>query len=107
VVDRESSREYQVHARTVLNATGIFTDSVRKLDDAAARTMLSVSQGAHIVLDRSFLPGDTAIMIPKTEDGRVLFAVPWHQHVVVGTTDIPTPDIELFTSAAPCVARMS
>jgi glycerol-3-phosphate dehydrogenase len=95
VVDRESCREYQVHARTVLNATGIFTDSVRKLDDAAARTMLSVSQGAHIVIDRSFLPGETSIMIPKTEDGRVLFAVPWHQHVIVGTTDIPTPDIAL------------
>jgi glycerol-3-phosphate dehydrogenase len=68
---------------------------VRRLDDPQAKAMLSVSQGAHLVLDRSFLPGTTALMVPKTDDGRVLFAIPWHQHVVVGTTDIPVPDIAL------------
>jgi glycerol-3-phosphate dehydrogenase len=93
--DRETGRDYQIRARTVLNATGIFTDAVRKFDDPAAREMLSVSQGAHLVLDRSFLPGDSALMVPHTDDGRVLFAVPWHRHVIVGTTDIPTPAISL------------
>jgi glycerol-3-phosphate dehydrogenase len=93
--DLESGRTYSIRARTVLNATGIFTDSVRRLDEPQAKPMLSVSQGAHLVLDRSFLPGTNALMVPKTEDGRVLFAIPWHQHVVVGTTDIPTPHIEL------------
>jgi glycerol-3-phosphate dehydrogenase len=95
VEDLESGRTLEIHARTVLNATGIFTDTVRRFDDPGAKNMLSVSQGAHIVLDRSFLPGDTALMVPKTEDGRVLFAIPWHQHVVVGTTDIPVPKSEL------------
>ena len=93
--DLESGCAYEIRARTVLNATGIFTDSVRRLDDPQAKAMLSVSQGAHLVLDRSFLPGTTALMVPKTDDGRVLFAIPWHQHVVVGTTDIPVPDIAL------------
>jgi glycerol-3-phosphate dehydrogenase len=91
--DLESGRTYELRARSVLNATGIFTDTVRRLDEPGAKDMLSVSQGAHIVLDRSFLPGTTALMVPKTEDGRVLFAIPWHQHTVVGTTDIPTPNI--------------
>ena len=93
--DLETGRTFEIKARTVLNATGIFTDGVRRLDDPQARDMLSVSQGAHLVLDRSFLPGTTALMVPKTDDGRVLFAIPWHDHVVVGTTDIPTPDISL------------
>jgi glycerol-3-phosphate dehydrogenase len=95
VIDRESGTEYQVRARTVLNATGIFTDSVRKLDDPKARTMISPSQGAHLIVDRSFLPGDAAILIPRTDDGRVLFAVPWHDRVIVGTTDNPVPEIAL------------
>ena len=93
--DLETGRCFEVRARAVLNATGIFTDSVRRLDDPQAKDMLSVSQGAHLVLDRSFLPGTTALMVPKTDDGRVLFAIPWHQHVVIGTTDIPTPNLAL------------
>ncbi len=97
--DAETGRDYKIQARAVLNATGIFTDSVRQMDDPEAKQMLSVSQGAHIMLDRSFLPGHAALMIPHTEDGRVLFAVPWHQHVIVGTTDIPTPNISLEPKA--------
>ncbi|MDE1170194.1 MAG: glycerol-3-phosphate dehydrogenase/oxidase [Verrucomicrobium sp.] len=89
--DEETGREYEVKARAVLNATGIFTDQVRRLDDAGVSEMLSVSQGTHIVLDRSFLPSRDALMIPKTEDGRVLFGVPWHGRVVVGTTDLGVP----------------
>jgi glycerol-3-phosphate dehydrogenase len=97
--DEETDRDYKIQARTVLNATGIFTDSIRTFDDPQSKPMLSVSQGAHIVLNRSFLPGKSALMIPHTEDGRVLFAVPWHQHVIVGTTDIPTPNIALEPKA--------
>jgi glycerol-3-phosphate dehydrogenase len=80
----------------VINATGVFTDTIRRLDEPSAESMLAVSSGAHLVLDRSFLPGDHALMVPKTDDGRVLFAVPWHGHVVVGTTDEPrvSPDLE-------------
>ena len=91
--DAETGRDYTLKARVVLNATGIFTDALRRLDDPAAKEILAVSQGTHIVLDKSFLPGTAALMVPKTEDGRVLFAVPWHGHVVVGTTDLhqPTP----------------
>lgn len=87
--DSESGEEITVEGKVVINATGVFADSVRKMDDGQAEQMLSPSQGIHIVLDKSFLPGDHAIMIPKTDDGRVLFAVPWHDRVVVGTTDTP------------------
>jgi glycerol-3-phosphate dehydrogenase len=71
----------------VINATGPFTDSVRKFGEPEAEPMIAPSQGAHLVLDRSFLPGDTAIMVPHTSDGRVMFAIPWHGHTLVGTTD--------------------
>lgn len=93
--DKESGRELEVQARVVINATGVFADDVRRMDDPQARTMLSPSQGIHFVLPREFLPGDTAIMIPKTDDGRVLFAVPWHGRVVVGTTDTPVENASL------------
>jgi glycerol-3-phosphate dehydrogenase len=85
--DQETGREYTLEAGAVINATGIFTDSIRKMDDPEAHDTLRPSQGTHIVLDHSFLPGEAAIMIPKTDDGRVLFAIPWNDRVVVGTTD--------------------
>ncbi|AWN24322.1 FAD-dependent oxidoreductase [Deinococcus irradiatisoli] len=93
--DGETGREYTVRAKAVINATGVFVDSVRQLDDPAAKPMLSPSQGVHVVVDRRFLPGDSALMVPRTDDGRVLFAVPWHDHVVIGTTDTPVPDVSL------------
>jgi glycerol-3-phosphate dehydrogenase len=77
----------------VINATGIFADSVRRLDDPKSEPLLSPSQGVHIVVPQRFLPGDTALMVPRTEDGRVLFAVPWHGRTLIGTTDTPVPDI--------------
>jgi glycerol-3-phosphate dehydrogenase len=89
VRDLESGRVHEIAARAVLNATGVFCDDLRRLDDPAAPPLVSPSQGAHIVLDRTFQPGDSAIMVPHTDDGRVLFAVPWHDRVVVGTTDTP------------------
>jgi len=93
--DEETGREYEVAARAVINATGVFADEVRRLDDPDCSSILTTSQGAHIVLPKRFLPGDSAIMVPRTEDGRVLFAVPWHDHVIVGTTDTPLERIEL------------
>ncbi|MBK1828042.1 glycerol-3-phosphate dehydrogenase/oxidase [Haloferula rosea] len=88
-VDEESGELHQVKAKAVINATGPFTDGVRRMDDPGAEEMISPSQGVHLVLDKSFLPNDTAIMVPHTSDGRVMFAIPWHHHVVVGTTDMP------------------
>ena len=85
--DQESGKEYEIKAKVVINATGVFVDNIIKMDISGAERMISPSQGIHIVLDKSFLPGDSAIMVPHTEDGRVLFAVPWHDRVIVGTTD--------------------
>lgn len=91
--DAETGAEFEVRAKAVLNATGVYADAVRRLDQPDASALLAPSQGAHIVLDRSFLPGDAAIMIPKTDDGRVLFAIPWHDHALIGTTDVPLSEI--------------
>ncbi len=93
--DLEGGREREVRARVVINATGAFTDAVLRMSDPDAPPMIAPSQGVHVVLDRSFLPGDTAIMVPRTSDGRVLFAIPWHRHAVLGTTDTPIPEASL------------
>ncbi|QCX36892.1 glycerol-3-phosphate dehydrogenase/oxidase [Aureibaculum algae] len=85
--DIETDKSYKLNARVVINATGVFTDEVLQMDDNKAKNIVRPSQGIHLVLDKSFLPGNDAIMIPKTDDGRVLFLVPWHDKVVVGTTD--------------------
>ncbi len=87
--DLETGRSLRARARVVINATGAFCDSVRRYAEPQARPMIAPSQGAHLVFDRSFLPGDTAIMVPHTSDGRVMFAIPWHGHTLVGTTDTP------------------
>jgi glycerol-3-phosphate dehydrogenase len=79
----------------VINATGAFTDAVRRLDDPFAPPMIAPSQGVHIVLPKRFLGGDTAIMVPRTRDARVMFAIPWHDHAVVGTTDTPVSELSL------------
>ncbi len=95
--DNETGDEFVIPARVVLNATGVFVDELRRMDEGpAAAPLLVVSQGIHLVLPRRFLPGESALMAPKTADGRVLFAVPWHDHVVVGTTDsaVPAPVAE-------------
>lgn len=86
-IDQETQKEYKINARVVVNATGIFTDNILKLDNPKANDMIALSQGVHIILDKEFLQGDSAIMVPHTDDGRVLFAVPWHNKVIVGTTD--------------------
>jgi glycerol-3-phosphate dehydrogenase len=93
--DLESGQELEAQASVVVNATGVFTDEIRRLDDPDAKTMIRPSQGVHLVLPRAFLGGDSAIMVPHTDDGRVLFAIPWHEVVVVGTTDTPVDEPEL------------
>lgn len=90
--DSESGETFQIPAKVVVNATGIFTDAVRHMSDPNADRMIAPSQGIHLVFDKSFLRGDSALMVPRTSDGRVLFAIPWHNHTLVGTTDTPIPE---------------
>jgi glycerol-3-phosphate dehydrogenase len=91
VRDHEGGTEFRAGARVVANAAGPFCDEVRRMADPATAPLVAASQGSHVVLDRSFLPGDSALLIPETPDGRVLFAIPWHGHTLVGTTDIEIP----------------
>lgn len=93
--DKISGREYKINAKAVINATGIFTDRLRRMDDPDTRPIMQPSRGVHIVLDQRFQPGDSAILVPRTEDGRVVFAIPWHHRILVGTTDIPVNEPSL------------
>lgn len=86
-LDVESNIDYTLNSQVIINATGVFTDDILKMDDVQSKNKIRPSQGVHLVLDKSFLPGQDAVMIPKTSDGRVLFLVPWHNRVIVGTTD--------------------
>lgn len=95
VQDVETSQEYQIHAKAVVNAAGTFSDDVRKMEMSTAPEMISPSQGIHLVVHQKFLGGRDAIMIPKTKDGRVLFAIPWLGRVVLGTTDTPVTHASL------------
>jgi glycerol-3-phosphate dehydrogenase len=87
--DEEGGETFTAFAKVVVNATGPFTDNLRRLADPSVPAMIAPSQGIHLVFDRAFLPGNSAIMVPHTSDGRVLFAIPWHGHTLVGTTDTP------------------
>jgi glycerol-3-phosphate dehydrogenase len=93
--DVETGESFSAQAKVVVNATGTFTDSVRRLAEPVVREMIAPSQGAHLVFDRSFLPGTNAILVPHTKDGRVMFAIPWHGHTLVGTTDTPMKETSL------------
>ncbi|MDQ2862111.1 MAG: glycerol-3-phosphate dehydrogenase/oxidase [Bacteroidota bacterium] len=88
-IDLENEKEYELKAKVVINATGVFVDDVLHLDDPESKPIVQPSQGVHLVFDKSFLNSSSALMIPETNDGRVLFAVPWHNHILVGTTDTP------------------
>lgn len=85
--DQETGKKQDLRGTAVINATGIFTNSIMKMNDKVYKKYIVPSQGIHLVFDKSFLPSENALMIPKTSDGRVLFAVPWYDKVVVGTTD--------------------
>jgi len=91
--DSETGEEWRVEARSVINAAGVYVDSVRRLDDPEAPSLMRPSQGAHLVIAPSFFPGDSALLVPRTDDGRVLFAIPWHDRVLVGTTDTPVDEV--------------
>lgn len=87
-----TGKEYEVKSKVVINATGVFTDAILNLDNGQHENIIAPSQGIHLVLDKEFLPGESAIMIPHTDDGRVLFAVPWHNKIILGTTDTPVSE---------------
>jgi Glycerol-3-phosphate dehydrogenase len=93
--DVETGAGIEVRAKVVINATGIFADRIRQFDEPETPAAVQPSQGVHLVFDREFLPGDSAIMVPHTDDGRVLFVIPWHGKVLVGTTDTPMEKPEL------------
>jgi len=95
VKDIKSGTEYAIHGKLVINATGVFADEIHRMDDPFSKPTIRPSQGVHIVLDNSFLQSNSAIMIPKTDDGRVLFAIPWYGKIVVGTTDTPLDTVTL------------
>ncbi|MEN9800187.1 MAG: hypothetical protein RL653_3884 [Pseudomonadota bacterium] len=95
VKDAETGVEHEVRARVVVNATGVFSDAVRKMDDPQAASAIAPSQGVHLVLPADFLPGQHALMVPRTDDGRVLFVVPWHGRALVGTTDTPVEGVSV------------
>ncbi|OFY63413.1 MAG: FAD-dependent oxidoreductase [Bacteroidetes bacterium RBG_13_43_22] len=95
----ETGSKYNISAKLVISATGVFADEIHRMDDQQAKQTIRPSQGVHIVLDNSFLQSRSAIMIPKTDDGRVLFAIPWYGKVVVGSTDTPLDTITLEPKA--------
>lgn len=97
--DVETNQSFRVMAKAVINATGVFVDDILEMDNPGSPKTICVSQGIHLVVDRRFFPSEHALMIPETSDGRVLFAVPWHNKVVLGTTDTPVENAELEPKA--------
>ncbi|OQX94823.1 FAD-dependent oxidoreductase [candidate division KSB1 bacterium 4572_119] len=93
ITDMETNKSYDISSKVIINATGVFADAVRHLDDPKSTPIIRPSQGVHIVLNKEFLPGNSAIMVPHTDDGRVLFAIPWHDRIIVGTTDTPVEEV--------------
>jgi Glycerol-3-phosphate dehydrogenase len=98
-VDAETSETIFVGAKAVINAAGPFCDEVREMTGSNREKIIGLSQGTHLVFDRKFLPGESALMIPKTADGRVLFAIPWLNHLLIGTTDTPIDQVSLEPKA--------
>jgi glycerol-3-phosphate dehydrogenase len=87
--DIKSGEDFLIRGKVVINAAGVFADNLHKMDDPASKPTIKPSQGVHVVIGKKFLQGTSAIMIPKTDDGRVLFAIPWYDEIVIGTTDTP------------------
>jgi len=100
VLDKENGIKHIIKSRVVINATGVFSDMIRLMDDPSTKEIIKPSMGIHLVIDKTFLPGNNAVMVPHTSDGRVMFAVPWYNKVVLGTTDSLTdkPDLEIQAS---------
>ena len=95
VQDVLSAKKYALNCKAIINATGVFADGIMRMNDLQHKPVIAPSQGIHLVVDKHFFPGDHALMIPSTDDGRVLFAVPWHDKVLLGTTDTPIKNIDL------------
>ncbi len=93
--DYIDGNEFQLKARVVINATGVFADSLLQLAEGHEEKTIAPSQGIHLVVDKHFFEGDFGMMIPKTDDGRVLFAIPWHDKLLLGTTDTAVDKIEI------------
>jgi len=86
-IDQETKQIYNIEGKCVINATGAFIDKIRLMDDLSSLPLVRPSQGTHIIIKKEFFPGDQALIVPETEDGRVLFIIPWHEHVLIGTTE--------------------
>lgn len=99
VSDEETKEIFTIKSKTVVNATGVFVDDILLMDKPNSNKTICVSQGVHLVIEKEFYPSSTALMIPETSDGRVLFAVPWHNKVVLGTTDTPVNEASLEPKA--------
>jgi glycerol-3-phosphate dehydrogenase len=95
--DSINKKSFEVEAKTVINATGVFADDILQIDEPGKKQTVVASQGSHIIVDKKFLPGTQALMIPKTSDSRVLFAIPWHNTCLIGTTDLPVNNIDIDT----------
>ncbi len=95
VEDVLGGKKYEIRSRAVINAAGVFGDEIRQMDNSDYPNMIVPSQGAHVVLDQKFMPGDIAMLIPRTDDGRLLFAIPWKGKLLAGTTDIAVDTIKL------------
>jgi len=93
--DSINNKTYEIQGKIFINATGVFTDEILQMDEPGKKPTVVASQGSHIVVDKKFLPGTNALMIPKTSDGRVLFAIPWHDKCLIGTTDHPVENISI------------
>lgn len=91
--DQETGKKYNIAASCIINATGVWVDEIRQQDGGTVKDIIAPSQGVHVVIDREFMPTDHAMLIPKTADGRVLFAVPWLGKTILGTTDTPREDL--------------
>ena len=106
VSDEISGQIFLAKAKVVINATGAFCDHIRQMSDRKAEKIIAPSQGIHLVFDKKFLPSESAVMIPKTSDGRVLFAIPWHDHALFGTTDTPDRKSTRLNSSHMSESRM-
>ncbi len=95
ILNIENNEQIVIKSKIVINATGVFADDILNMDVPGKKKNIAVSQGVHLVIDKKFFPGKDAMMIPQTSDGRVLFIVPWHDKVLMGTTDTPVKDISL------------